>query len=156
MRNINLKAIFDSGQIVPFLTGSDGLSLENIYSDMPTDPNLVAQHIICFINENSIFCNKWKDVEKGLLKLAECPEGTWLLSYYLLSFTEYSKKNVHYFDGLDLVDLSTQLESSVKKFESSLRLDKRWTGANYENGLYGDVARLIRIINQDYGLDIVI
>ncbi len=115
---------------------------------MPTDPTMVFQNILRVVKTTDSH-DYWKFIESQFLILPSDSVGTWLSAYYLsaLLFAQQNK---------------TALEVSSNKFISSIRegiekhyillkQDKRWVGANYQNGLMGDLERLINNLNGRFG-----
>lgn len=115
---------------------------------MPTDPTAVFQNILRVVKTTDSH-KHWKIIENQFLILPSDSVGTWLSVYYLsaLLFAQQNKT---------ALDVSTNkfissIRGGIEKHYILLKQDKRWVGANYQNGLMGDLERLINNLNGRFG-----
>jgi hypothetical protein len=121
------------------------------YSDMPTDPDQVFDSIKEYYeltNDKSI----WSSFENEITNLNKISYGSWLSVYYLSMYLSYRK-----YTGKELINLDETIkviENGLEKFKTELEQNKKWAGYEFENGLWGDVIRLVSIVNKKFEINI--
>lgn len=56
---------------------------------------------------------------------------------------------------IDRERLIGNLKTSLRCFEEELKFCREWTGKRYQDGIWGDIQRVNKILNEDYGITII-
>lgn len=121
------------------------------YADMPTDPDQVFDSFKEYYqrtNDASI----WVSFENEIVNLNTTSDGAWFSIYYLSMYLSYRK-----YTGKEFINLKSiikVIENGLDKFKTELEKDKKWVGNDFENGLWGDVVRLVNILNMKFEINI--
>lgn len=139
------KALKD-GRLKEYLGGFPDYYLFNPYAESPTDPDAAFSPIRNLILEDTTLKEQ---VFAALLALAEDKEYGWIVIHYISELKDL--------ETLKKVKLLTQdflaaIADGLRKNKDSFILNKRWLGAEYSDGLWGDVRRMNRILAREDGL----
>lgn len=121
------------------------------YADMPTDPDQVFdsfKEYYQLTNDESI----WVSFENEITNLNKVSDGAWFSIYYLsmyLSYRKYTEK-----EFINLKTTIKVIENGLNKFKTELKKNRKWVGNDFENGLWGDVVRLVNILNNKFDINI--
>lgn len=135
-------------ELLLLFKGKNGRGIPCSYSDLPTDPNKVIDKIKQeFIND----CSFRDRVIEDIIQISHDPKYSWLSLYYLYLIIRIIKV---YKLPVDIKNVVSKVEKGIIKFEPKLKLNFDWVGANYKNGLWGDVERLSKNIFEEFGYEI--
>lgn len=119
-----------------------------VHADLPTDPIKVVNAIKNDFIETPSFRVQFVNAIK---QMANELEYSWFSLYYLYSIIRIINANNL---DVDIEGVVLEIEDSLKKHEGKLRLEKKWGGVNYKNGLWGDVERISKNIFEEFGVKI--
>jgi hypothetical protein len=147
-----LKTAIKNNEFFLFLTGKKrDYYFACPYADMPTDPDQAFDAIKEYFYENEEW-EIWSKFQEKIIEMTEDEEDVWLSIYYLsmyLSFRDYKKINF-----IDLKLTVEKIEEGLNKNRSLLLKNKKWGGDQFSEGLWGDVKRLVNIINNKFNINI--
>ena len=147
-----LKTAILKDQFNDFLTGlKKEYYLVCLYADIPTDPDqvfdLIKRYGLEFPNSDI-----WTKFENEIISMTSNQIGSWLSVYYLSMYLSYRKyKNK---DFINLFKIIQSIEDGLLKYKDVLIQNKDWCGVDFHEGLWGDVIRLVGILNKKYDLNI--
>jgi hypothetical protein len=137
-----IKAIKNK-ELSSYLVGKGEYNSINPYSETPTDALKAFERIAdYYFREKSILNNFIASLEK----MSSDRDYGWFSLYFFLAFARFvTKENIDF----DLLSLWTRIKNNVNTQEANLTNDKRWVGAMWPNGLWGDVLRMIKNIEEE-------
>lgn len=135
-----------SGRVKNFLKGADGMAIFDPYSDYPTDTLKVFDSIELEIIQSQDMLEAFLF---GLLELSEDADFCWLVMTYIWKLKRTGQRQ-----GLDLFDRAwlELIRNNLKLAKPNLKKNHKWVGADFSNGLWGEVLRL----NANFAEDILI
>lgn len=137
------------GKLTDYLGGFPGYEIANPYANSPTDPDAAFSPIRLLIVEDEALRSK---VLEAIRTLAEDQNYGWMAIYYLSALKSLeSWKNV----SLVTPDLIDAIANSLRKHRAALILNRNCVGADYQDGLWGDVRRMNKILTQKYNLTLL-
>lgn len=147
-----LKEAIANNELTEFIMGSTKkYYLVCQYADMPTDPDQVFdsfKEYYQLTNDKNI----WASFENEITNLNKISDGAWFSVYYLsmyLSYRKYTEKEL-----MDLKSTIKVIENGLNRFKTELEKNKKWVGNDFKNGLWGDVLRLVNILNNKFEINI--
>ncbi|MGB3947170.1 MAG: hypothetical protein WBM13_04250 [Bacteroidia bacterium] len=147
-----LSEAISNNELSEFIMGSNKkYYLSCQYADMPTDPDQVFdsfKEYYQLTNDESI----WVSFENEIANLNKVSDGAWFSIYYLsmyLSYRKYTEK-----EFINLETTIKVIENGLNKFKTELKKNRKWVGNDFENGLWGDVVRLVNILNNKFDINI--
>lgn len=146
------KAISDK-DLLSFLIGKDEYYFVCPYADMPTNPHDVQEAIIEYykIKQDKIILKLYVD---SIITLSLKDEMSWMAMYYLVDIIRnHSIGFINY--GVDAVLFSNKILENITGQKKYLLNNKKWVGADYNNGLWEDVVRMRNNISENYSLNLI-
>jgi hypothetical protein len=142
-------------ELFEYLVGGKNYGYIKPYADMPTYPSDVFASLIDYhkhSNDNHI----WNYFAVGVTQVSADKTYSWLSLYYLVAYLRYiTRHQAAKSIGLpDATNLSQAIFVNLKALREFLSHSKRWVGCDYSNGLWGDVERMTRNINEEFNLDL--
>jgi hypothetical protein len=146
----NIEQAIQNNELFSLLIGHDSYTFTNPYADTPTDPSRVMDGIISYYKQNG---NEkiLVDLKSAIYKLSEQEDLCWFALYYTVSCMRYEKREAINFENATRFYLD--VVTNVKKNKSHLSKTKKWIGVEYNNGLWGDVQRMVKNINEEFNLE---
>jgi hypothetical protein len=148
-----LKNALLENKLLEFMTGKDKYYFVEPLAEMPTNVGLVEDTIKKYFEEHDA-CIIWKEYEKALIKMCDDPTNVWLCLYYFMGYLYYREFKKQ--DFIDFEYMKEQLINSLKKYRYELIYNKSWVGYKWPDGLWGDVKRMIRNINNEFNIGLVV
>jgi hypothetical protein len=135
-------------ELLSLLTGENGTAIVCVFADLPTDPDRVVDKIEAEFVSNSVFRG---ELVSSLIVMSRDARFSWFTLYYIYFIARLIATHRL---SLDIQDLILAIESGLKESESKLKVTFDWVGAQYKNGLWGDVERMSRNIFETFGFEI--
>lgn len=143
MNNDLLREAIKLDKIYSYLIGEGDYNLVNPYAETPTDPHKAFESIADYYFKDKTILEKFI---KALVQMSLDPNFAWLSLYYFIAFARFNnRKDV----GYDIRTLWNRIKKNVSLHEERLVFDKRWVGAMWPNGLWGDVLRMCSSIEEE-------
>jgi hypothetical protein len=137
------------GELVQFLGGYNGYSIQPLAADLPTEYSYAFDPIRSRITDDIELRGKVLD---AIVALAQDPVYGWGAIDYIVSLALFRK-----YQGIDL--LSTELISSVadglRRNRDAFKSLKRWIGKNHEDGVWSLVCVNNRNLHNDYNITVL-
>ncbi len=144
-----METIKEVNDILLLLKGEIDNGFVCIYADLPIDANKVINHFKQDIVNDVVFR---ANLLSALKLLADDKDFSWFVLYYISSLLWLLRYNDFQFDVIGFIDY---FNACLIKHESHYKTIKKWGGANYENGLWGDVERMSKNIFEEFGVKIL-
>jgi len=146
-----LRTAISRNELYVFLTGQKAeYCFVCPYADMPTDPEQAFDMIKHYALKRN--ADIWYEFQNALIEMSNDASYIWLELYYILNYIYYRNATlVNYFD---LEKVLSTLVIGIRKYEAVLKKDKSWTGAQFKNGQWDNVIRLLRNIDEEFSLNI--
>jgi hypothetical protein len=134
-------------ELLLFLMGKGEYAFSNHYSNTPTDPHKVLDSIKIVIEGGNYPYIKDEFIS-SLIKLSQNQDLCWLSLYYLVGCMRWNARNQILIPNIN--ELASTLIKNVSNNESFLNRNNNWIGAEYKDGIWGDVTRMIFNINEEF------
>jgi hypothetical protein len=131
-------------ELFEFFVGKGEYQSVNPYGNTPVDPILVIQTIKLYMERDESIVDKMvQEVEK----ISMDADYSWLSLYYLIDIIDFSK-----YSKINLNEIVVNIQNNLIRNKERLIQDKRWMGASWPDGLWGDVKRMANNIRTNYGV----
>lgn len=137
------------GKVKELLSGVAPYDFPNPDGNLPTDTALVIRTMAEELQQDAEFRTK---IISGFEQLMDDPELCWLSAYYLIDLLNLEEFKKSAFITPNLIPL---FQKGLEKNSSSLKHNKKWVGDIWENGIWGDMLRLNKIIFEAYGVHLL-
>jgi hypothetical protein len=133
-------------ELARYLAGYPEYAIVNRYADTPTDPELALKPIIARIKDDPSILDT---LHAALILLSQDREYGWMAMYYMFELI-YAKKSldINWLPQEVVAKIGKSLLTNREKFSEA----KVWMGAGFEKGLWGDVLRMNRNIQEECGI----
>lgn len=144
-----IQTAISRNEFVSLLMGENGYKHEHPLIEIPTDVGLMfiagCNNFILKEKEN---IHKLKAAfDNAFNELLKTPSGTWWTLYIINDYLfAYLPGSLQF--EIDVLAHIRKINNSIKKFEYDLRNSNEWVGYRFENGLWDDVVRMARQINE--------
>jgi hypothetical protein len=141
-------------ELFEYLVGTKDYAYRNPYADTPTYPTDVFASLVDWY-EHAKYPHIWVSFRESLLRVSTDKKCAWLGLYYLVAYMRYATRE-HLVASKDLLGLASTICTNLVQVKESLLRNKQWGGQAYANGLWGDVERMVRNINEEFSLDLMV
>ena len=148
---MNIKEIIKKGQLFEYMIGEKEYSHTSRDADVPTEDQIVFASLVALYKETNDVAI-WSYFEATCIGISADHNYSWMALYYLAHCIVYSKKQDSYLLNLD--KLVPVIISNIHHNKKYLSKNKKWVGANYNDGLWGDVKRMTENLNRRFELQI--
>lgn len=146
-----LGEVLKKGELYEFFTGQKNYYKANAYEESPMDTDFVFEQFKeYYLKTND--AHIWELFEETLIKVSNSYPYSCMSLYYLydyLSFRNTKRIEIH-----DLENLLNSILTPIILQKQSLSGNFNWIGKKFKNGLWGDLVRMSKIINEKFGLGI--
>lgn len=152
------KKAFDNDEVAEFLCGEKGYSVHgnpDIPANIPTDFNRILKNGIYELYSETHDEKIIAEFRKAIEKLNDTPTRVWCA--YMACWNQIFNEHSKYPAPFIMTDetLLNKMRVNLQSNEISLRNCKDWLGNNEDDGLWGYINRLDRILTEDCGVCIL-
>jgi hypothetical protein len=132
-----------------YLAGYPDYKIHNPYADSPTYPQEAFIGLESMLASSEDFRTQFQE---ALATVSQDKEYGWMTLYYVRQCKSFELNHgvVLLPDPL-LVELGMNLKLNKGYFESN----KKWLGAMYSNGLWGDIESMGKSLSNEFGISVI-
>jgi hypothetical protein len=142
-----LRQSIERKEVYEYMIGRNGYSYPNPYADMPTNPHDVFDSFKAMYSQSKAI-SVWKTCLENVVRMSADTEYSWLSLYYMVAYMRFEARDKQ--DVPPSADYINMVVENIKMQKETLSASKRWVGNDYEDGLWGDVQRMIGNIEEEF------
>lgn len=154
---ITLKAL-NNNALIDLFEGKGNYKCELnrfIGAEIPTDWAYVMRSGVYQVYNQHKELGIDKKIEQTLLEMCDGNSFDIYCATMVFFFQILSEEERRAPFRLNRDKILNKVRTSLQKHQLDMHHYYEWTGANYEDGIWGDIVRIHNILNQDYGIKLI-
>ena len=142
-----LEKALQKDQLYEYLLGRDEYYFHPAMANLPTDPLVAFQYVEKYYERDHTILDH---MQVAIARMSADPCFSWFSLYYLYALLHFLRiRNIR----ADADELVTYVEEHLLSHKPRLIADTSYEGAEWKNGLWGDVTRMARMMRKELGVN---